>query len=79
MRKPSGYGVVRIGGSNPLYAHRAVFERIVGPIPPKLVLDHLCLQKQCVNPEHLEPITRAENTRRAILGYWQRQRDLLAA
>ena len=45
-------------------AHRWVYEQRVGPIEPTLALDHLCLVKPCVNPAHLEPVTREENTRR---------------
>lgn len=48
-------------------AHRAVYEALVGPIPPELELDHLCRNPACVNPAHLEPVTRKENVRR---GYW---------
>ena len=42
-------------------AHRYVYERLVGPVPDGLVLDHLCRNRRCVNPEHLEPVTHREN------------------
>ncbi len=45
-------------------AHRVAYECMVGPIPPGLVIDHLCRNPRCVNPEHLEPVTHAENIRR---------------
>jgi len=45
--------------------HRAVYEQLVGPIPAGLHLDHLCNVRLCLNPEHLEPVTQAENNRRA--------------
>jgi hypothetical protein len=45
-------------------AHRYIYEATVGPIPAGLQIDHLCMNKQCVNPAHLEPVTAAENVRR---------------
>lgn len=46
-------------------AHRWSWESVNGPIPPGLVLDHLCRVPACVRPDHLEPVTQAENVRRA--------------
>lgn len=45
-------------------AHRFAYELLVGVIPEGLTLDHLCLNKVCVNPAHLEPVTFGENARR---------------
>lgn len=45
-------------------AHRFIYERLVGPIPEGMQLDHLCRVRSCVNPSHLEPVTNATNTRR---------------
>lgn len=59
----NGYGRLSIG-NRPTYAHRAAYELHVGPIPAGLTIDHLCRVRMCVNPDHLEPVTRAENTRR---------------
>jgi hypothetical protein len=47
-----------------LKAHRLIYEILVGPIPKGLELDHLCRIKRCVNPDHLEPVTKRENLRR---------------
>ena len=47
-------------------AHRVVYEALIGPIPAGLQIDHLCRVRCCVNPEHMEPVTSAENTRRGI-------------
>lgn len=79
-----GYGTVgiRVGPkgarrSKTLYAHRVLYELLVGPIPDGLHLDHLdhtndptcvggseCLHRRCVRPDHLQPVTQAENNRR---------------
>lgn len=45
-------------------AHCIAYEEVVGPIPAGLVLDHLCRNHRCVNPEHLEPVTSGENVLR---------------
>lgn len=60
-----GYGRAS-KGRNPISAHRKYYEKYVGPIPKGLVLDHLCRVRCCVNPEHLEPVTPIENTRRGL-------------
>jgi hypothetical protein len=62
-----GYGVFRTGGADAPYlkAHRVVWAELVGPIPDGLELDHLCKVRHCVNPDHLEPVTGAENRARS--------------
>ena len=62
-----GYGQFKIAGRQ-LAAHRVSYEAHVGPIPDGMVLDHLCRKTLCVNPEHLEPVTNAENIRRGRVG-----------
>lgn len=59
-----GYGVIRVDGVM-LKAHRYMYERQHGPIADGLQLDHLCRQRDCVNPAHLEPVTHTENVRRS--------------
>jgi len=66
-RNPLGYGQLRFEGRTTL-AHRAVWTMLVGPIQPGLELDHLCRMPQCVNPDHLEPVTHRENVRRGVTG-----------
>lgn len=61
-----GYGVIGRGrkGSGNMFAHRAVWELLVGPIPPLMQYDHLCRNHSCVNPDHGEIVTADENKRR---------------
>lgn len=63
-RTTGGYGAVRMPGTASA-AHRAMYVLLVGPVPDGLHLDHLCRVRHCVNPDHLEPVTQAENNRRA--------------
>lgn len=61
----SGYGVARIGGKS-MPAHRAVYAALRGEVPQALDLDHLCRVRDCVNPDHLEPVTRRVNVLRGV-------------
>lgn len=72
-RLPAGYGRARTRlpvspHSSTELAHRIAWELTNGPIPDALPLDHLCRNPPCVNPEHLEPVTPLENTRRGLSG-----------
>lgn len=60
----NGYGATYHDGRH-AYAHRWSYETFVGAVPTGLDLDHLCRVRPCVNPAHLEPVTRAENGRRS--------------
>lgn len=62
-----GYGAVRIAGKN-RRAHIVAFEFDRGPVPPGLVLDHLCRNRPCVRPDHLEPVTQQVNCQRGMTG-----------
>jgi len=63
-RNPLGYGQAFFEGRTQ-QAHRAMYQALVGPIADGMTLDHLCKNPSCVNPDHLEPVTMAENIRRA--------------
>ena len=65
-----GYGIIAAcvvtTGIAPkeLRAHRVSYEKYIGPIPDGMILDHLCCNRRCINPLHLEPVTNRENLRR---------------
>lgn len=65
---PKGYGKIHYQGKSWL-AHRAVYTELVGPIPENLEIDHLCENKGCVNPEHLEAVPRIVNLMRSDRGF----------
>jgi len=63
-RKSDGYALLNDRTYGNRRAHRVAYETFVGPIPDGLHLDHLCRNRSCVNPAHLEPVTARENLRR---------------
>jgi hypothetical protein len=74
--KKVGYGYLRIprypGGKVrcgiQVGAHKLMWEHVNGPVPEGLELDHLCRVRNCVNPDHLEAVTHAENVKRGEAG-----------
>jgi len=61
---PTGYGRFSVGKKG-FNAHRVAYYLMKGGIPEGLTLDHLCRNRICVNPDHLDPVTSEENVRRA--------------
>jgi hypothetical protein len=58
-----GYTRLRVNGKV-VYTHRAAWSAVNGPIPDGLVIDHLCGQPPCCNPDHLDAVTQRENLSR---------------
>ena len=70
----TGYGLFRaVSGQSMVRPHRVAYELVIGAIPEGLELDHLCNNRGCVNPYHLQPVTRLENMKRSRLweSNWQ--------
>ncbi len=55
-----GYGNFSVKGV-PINAHRYAWSSLIGPIPPKAVVDHMCRNRRCVNPDHLRIVSQREN------------------
>ena len=67
-----GYGRIVRGNNHTgtrerLFAHRVSYELVNGEVPYGMDLDHKCRVRSCVNPAHLEPVSRSENNRRGDL------------
>ncbi len=61
-----GYGHISVGSGVCRMAHRVSWEIHRGPIPDGLQIDHLCRNRSCVNPDHLEPVTPTVNIQRGF-------------
>ena len=77
--KPStqGYSQIsrRVDGQKKLWlGHRLAYETLIGPIPTELVIDHLCRNRRCYNPYHLETVTNSENVKRGDPGKYLKDR-----
>ena len=59
-QKNNGYGRLRVNGKNHM-AHRWAWEKVNGPIPEGLTIDHLCFNRACIEPAHMRIVTRAAN------------------
>ena len=60
-----GYGMFIHDGKR-TYAHRVTYETAHGALPEGMTVDHTCRVRSCVNPDHLEAVSRADNLRRAV-------------
>ena len=73
----AGYSTIGLGRrtDGKIYAHRFAYEALIGPIPPGYTLDHLCRNRRCVNPAHLEPVPKGINILRgeALSSFHARQ------
>ena len=65
VNKRTGYGKKQFDGRT-LLAHRWMYERMIGPIPTGMVINHICRNRRCVNPQHLEVVTQTVNCRKGI-------------
>ena len=73
--KRSGYGVLRVEGRQ-VMAHRYAWERVNGPIPEGMIVDHVCHVRSCVESSHLRPATNRENQRNRAGAVRGRKRNL---
>lgn len=73
LQDPKGYGLFCH-----FYAHRVAYTLHRGDIPAGMTLDHLCRNKWCVNPSHLEVVSFSENSRRGQIDYRREAKQVAA-
>jgi hypothetical protein len=74
---PSGYAHIRVDRQRAMSVHKLAYLELVGPVPEGLELDHLCRNKACWNPWHLEPVPHWLNVKRGLAGAGVRKRAAL--
>ncbi len=65
-RFPQGYGILRLDERHFTAAHKWVYEQLIGEVPDGFELDHLCRNRNCINPDHLEVVTHRVNSIRGF-------------
>ena len=69
-----GYGKFELRGKT-LLVHRYAYDRLIAPIPDDMTLDHLnCTSHRCIRPDHMQVVTRSENSERANATRWHDQK-----
>jgi len=68
-KMPNGYGRFYVSPGIVALAHRWAYESMVAQVPVGLVIDHVCRNRACVNPDHMDVVPQAINVRRGFAGY----------
>lgn len=76
VKNKDGYGMIALNRKM-ISAHRVSYQMYKGSIPRQLMIDHLCRNRKCVNPHHMELVTNQENCIRGLTGKinnWQKRK-----